>query len=86
MKKYFFEYNEKEGNFHQNFGTSKPNTMGYQTICECEEYIWDPFNHWIHKRYDFCHEDIPSFELIHKEWNNYIELREEINQYNRNVK
>lgn len=37
MKQYIFEYNEKEGNFHQNFGTSKTNTMGYQTICECED-------------------------------------------------
>lgn len=81
--KYIFEYNEKEGNFHQNFGTCKPGTMGYRVICECETYIWDPFSHWIRRRYQIDRDKCPTFDLILKEWNEYLVLRKEIEEYNK---
>lgn len=84
MEKYIFEYNENCGYFHQNFGDHKPETMGYKTVCECETYIWDPFNHWIHRRYEFHTEQNPSFETILKEWEEYLILRKEIKDYDKN--
>ncbi|MFV0324666.1 MAG: hypothetical protein ACK5LF_09900 [Bacteroides xylanisolvens] len=78
MRTYIFEYNESDGNFHQNFDGSRQRTNGYQTVCETYEFIWDPFSRMLHRRYEFCSEECPSFAIIKTEWENYLLLRKEI--------
>lgn len=81
IKMYVFEYNENNGNFHRNVGNVEENTNGYQSICETYEYIWRPFSNWLYKRYDFYSSRHPSFEVVKKEWEDYLQLRLEIKGY-----
>ena len=78
---YSFEYNETDGNFHQNFGDHTINANGYKTICEVQESIWRPFINMLNRRYDFCSSKIPSYEVIQKEWDDYLLLLEDISAY-----
>ena len=83
---YPFEYNESEGNFHQNFGDYEQNTKGYRTICEEYDYIWDPFSEWIRKRYNFQSDNRPSFDKVKQEWDWYMEMRRSMYECEKNWK
>ena len=74
LKVYAFEYNEEDGNFHQNFGDHEENTNGYKTLYHVSEIIWDPFSVWIKKRYNFIEDACPSFETVQEEWKKYFNL------------
>lgn len=78
---YLFEYNEKDGNFHQNFGDHAENTNGYKTICETRVAFWYPFGKMLKRRYNFNSVNRPSFEDVQKEWDDYLLLLEDIHNY-----
>jgi len=82
LRLYLYEYNETEGIFHQNFGDKEPDTNGYKTVCETRESIWRPFRNMLDRRYDFETNNRPTFEIIQKEWEDYIKLRTDIKDYN----
>lgn len=79
LKTYSFEYNEQQGNFHQNFGDAPENTNGYRTICNTTTSFWRPFSKMLHRRYNFNSANRPSFDKILKEWNDYVLLLEDLN-------
>lgn len=81
MRTYIFEYNESDGNFHQNHNGIEQGTNGYQTVCETYEYIWDPFSRMLHRRYNFYSNERPSFATIQTKWGNYLLLRKDIEDY-----
>lgn len=81
MRTYIFEYSENDGNFHQNHNDIEQRTNGYQTVCETYEYIWDPFSRILHRRYNFYSNERPSFATIQTEWENYLLLRNDIDDY-----
>ncbi len=81
MQTYIFEYNESDGNFHQNFNGSQQGTNGYQTVCETYEFIWDPFSRMLHRRYNFYSNEPPSFTIVQMEWEDYLLLRKDIEEY-----
>lgn len=78
---YSFEYNEKDGILHQNFGNSIENTHGYKTVCKARESFWYPFSNMLKRRYDFDSEKRPSFDVVQKEWDEYLLLLQDINNY-----
>ena len=75
---YSFEYNETDGNFHQNYGNSPENTHGYKTVCRTRTSVWHPFSNMLNRRYDFVSKNRPSFEVILKEWDDYLLLLEDL--------
>lgn len=78
-----FEYNENERLFHENIGDHKENTNGYKTVCETHYHIWDPFRKMIDRNYTLdCH--VP-FSLIKNEWEDYMVLRNDIEESDRSV-
>lgn len=81
MSLYSYEYNEMEGNFHQNFGDKIPDTNGYKTVCKTRESIWRPFRNMLDRRYDFAVNNSPTFKTIQKEWSDYMNLRSDIEEY-----
>lgn len=81
LKTYSFEYNEKQGCFHQNFGDTPEDTNGFKTICYTQASIWQPFSNMLHRRFDFSYKNKPSFKVIQKEWDDYLLLLEDINTY-----
>lgn len=81
LEMYSFEYNENEGTFHQNFGDHTKNSKGYKTVCETRESIWYPFSNMLKRRYDFYSEKRPSFQDIQKEWDNYLLLLKDVEDY-----
>lgn len=81
LKKYSYEYNETDGNFHQNPGNTPENTHGYKTVCKTSSSLWYPFSNMLKRRYEFSSVNKPSFEVVQKEWEDYLLLLEDINNY-----
>lgn len=81
LKEYSFEYNETDGNFHQNPGNTPENTHGYKTVCRTQTSVWYPFSNMLNRRYDFVSKNRPSFEAILKEWDDYLLLLEDLSNY-----
>lgn len=78
---YSYEYNESDGNFHQNPGNTPENTHGYKTVCKEQSSLWYPFSNMLKRRYSFTPGNSPSFATVKKEWDDYLLLLEDINNY-----
>lgn len=86
MEEYLFEYNEQDGTFHRNVGTSIPETQGYQSVCMAYDHIFQPFSHFVHSIYDFNAKEYPTFKKVCELWEAYLKLREDIITYDNNYK
>lgn len=78
---YSYEYNEKNGTFHQNPGNTPENSNGYKTVYKTQIPVWYPFHNMLKRRYDFASANRPSFATVKKEWEDYLLLLEDIYNY-----
>lgn len=78
---YSYEYKEKNGNFNENPGNALENTNEYKTVCRTQVSVWYPFHNMLKRRYDFASANRPSFATVKKEWDDYLLLLEDINNY-----
>ncbi|KMM33564.1 hypothetical protein ACM15_11090 [Parabacteroides goldsteinii] len=81
LREYSFEYNETDGNFHQNPGNTPENTNGYKTVSRTRTSVWYPFHNMLKRHYDFASKNRPPFAKVKKEWEDYLLLLEDINKY-----